>query len=319
MLSISLLIGSGSAAERDTLSYVSQVGMEGPTYLTLIDTTGKVHRDLLMSDLKRLTSVAWSPDGRSFVCSSDRGGNFDIYVVDVRADKRRQLTFDGNRDLEPAWSPNGKWIAFISDRGGKPDIYRMDVDGGNVRQLTDIGHCRSPAWSPDSRWIAFTAAPERSTYTLFVMNADGKRTSVLKKHIPFPGCTWSPNGKEIAFIARDIEGKYQVSSINVKEKKLRQFTWLDQHAFIFEPVWSPSGKWIAYTSWEVPKVFIEQQIEFTIGTPLISIVDTAGNGRERRIESTSGAAPHALDWVPEAFFDVAPSVEKLITVWAEIK
>ena len=319
LLGSGLLLNSGSAAARDVLSYISQVGKEGPTSLTLMNTDGEVRRSLLIPDLKRLVSVTWSPDGHSFACSSDRGGNFDIYVMDVRTNEHRQLTFDGSRDSEPAWSPNGKWIAFVSERAGGRDIYRMDANGEDVMQLTDQVHCKSPTWSPDSRWIAFTSAPEKERYFLFVMSAAGKRLRQLAKDIPLPGCTWSPDGKQIAFVSRGAERKMEIFSINVNGRQLRQLTWSVRDAFIFEPTWSPSGKWIAYTSWEIPVGLVGPRVLVQVGIPGISVVDAVDGGRGRPIESTSGSMPHSISWAPDGFFDVSPSAEKQTTVWGKLK
>lgn len=318
LLSISLFDNDGWSVERDILSFISRVNKDGPTHLMFTDTRGKMRRSLLIPDLKRLRSVTWSPDGRSFACSSDQGGNFDIYVMDVRKNTYRQLTFDGGRDLSPAWSPNGKWIAFISKRTGNRDIYRIDVNGENVIQLTDQWNCDKPAWSPDSQWIAFTSAPEKS-YSLFVMSADGGRMRQLADHIPLPGCTWSPDGKRIAFVSRGAERKMEIFSIDVNGKKQRQLTWSDQEAFIFEPTWSPNGKWIAYTSWGFPAGLLKQGAIISVGIPAIRIVDTSGDGRGRPIESTIGSMSHSLDWVPSGFFDVSPSADKQTTFWGRLK
>ena len=318
LLNISLFVSNGQAAEHNILSFVSQADKDGPNHLMLMDTQGEMHRSLLIPDLKRLRSVTWSSDGRSFVCSSDQGGNFDIYVMDVRKNTYRQLTFDGSRDLSPAWSPNGKWIAFISERAGGTDIYRMDVNGENVIQLTNQGNCDKPAWSPDSRWIAFTSAPEKS-YSLFVMRADGGRMRKLADHVPLPGCTWAPDGKQIAFVSRGAERKMEIFRIDVDGKQLRQLTWSDQEAFIFEPTWSPNGKWIAYTSWEIPVRLLKQEFAVNVEIPTISIVDATDGGRGRPVESTIGWMAHSLDWVPSGFFDVSPSADKQTTFWGRLK
>src|SRR5262245_25193718 len=61
---------------------------------------------------------AWSPDGRSLVYSSDRNGNFDLFVHRTDGSEPAQLTFSPFQESDPAWSPDGKWIAFRSDQAG---------------------------------------------------------------------------------------------------------------------------------------------------------------------------------------------------------
>jgi hypothetical protein len=60
----------------------------------------------------------WSPEGRFLAYSSDRAGNFDIWVQQVGSGEPLQLTTDAAHDWQPSWSPDGKQIAFRSERGG---------------------------------------------------------------------------------------------------------------------------------------------------------------------------------------------------------
>jgi Tol biopolymer transport system component len=65
---------------------------------------------------------AWSPDGRKIAFTSDRTGNFDIWVMDSDGGNQSQLTTHSADDGFPAWSPDGRKIAFESDRTGNFDI-----------------------------------------------------------------------------------------------------------------------------------------------------------------------------------------------------
>ena len=109
------------------------------------------------------TSPVWSPDGTRIAYMSDRGGDFNIYIMDIDGDKDRQLTVDPNADVSPVWSPDSSKIAFVSARVGYENIYVMDADGGNLQQLTDdpvwaLNPPRSPAWSPDGTRIIFISS-----------------------------------------------------------------------------------------------------------------------------------------------------------------
>lgn len=102
------------------------------------------------------TGPTLSPDGKLLAYSSDRSGQFEIYVKSLESvDRELQITNDGGPNLEAAWSPDGKWIAYhCVARGG---ICMVPARGGEVRELAAIGS--QPAWSPDSKKILFRDAP----------------------------------------------------------------------------------------------------------------------------------------------------------------
>jgi TolB protein len=72
-------------------------------------------------------SPSWSPNGDAIAFTSDRGGNWDIWVWSRWDLQIRQLTFHSGSDYDPAWSPNGQWIAFTSDRSGNSDIWVINA------------------------------------------------------------------------------------------------------------------------------------------------------------------------------------------------
>jgi hypothetical protein len=88
------------------------------------------------------TGPAASPDGRQVAFTSNRGGNWDIYVIDSLAPpgtEPTRLTNHTARDGLPAWSPNGKWLAFASDRGGSWAVWAMRPNGSKLQRLFDLG------------------------------------------------------------------------------------------------------------------------------------------------------------------------------------
>jgi Tol biopolymer transport system component/DNA-binding winged helix-turn-helix (wHTH) protein len=103
----------------------------------------------------------WSPDGRFVAYSSDRSGNFDIWVQPTGDGNPIQITFGTARDWQPSWSPDGRHIAFRSERDGG-GLFVVPALGGDERRLTDFGY--QPQWSPDGSRILFSEA--RDVYVM---------------------------------------------------------------------------------------------------------------------------------------------------------
>ncbi len=77
---------------------------------------------------------SWSPDGRYIAFESDRGGNLDIYLLDLKTGKERRVTSAVGVEVNPAFSPDGHRIAFSSNRPETDfDIYTVSRNGGAWR------------------------------------------------------------------------------------------------------------------------------------------------------------------------------------------
>ena len=197
--------------------------------------------------------------------SSDRDGNWEIYVMDTDGGNLRRLTNHPDRDFSPSWSPDGRRIVFVSERDGHPhfiqgrftdEIYVMDADGGNPQNLTNNpSDDRSPSWSPDGKRIVFQSDRDNDrdhNIEIYVMDADGSNQQRLTNNLTedeYP--SWSPDGKRIAFSARrpgHVENKfgitdeiYVMDANGGNEQRLTDNRNNDWH-----PVWSPDGKRIAF-------------------------------------------------------------------------
>ena len=108
----------------------------------------------------------WSPDGNWLACSSDRDGEWDIYIFRADGSDIVNWTSDAAASTQPAWSPGGDWIAYsrggaggeseqLAD-GASGDIWIGRRDGSEFRQLTYDGYVLGPAWSPDGRYVIYS-------------------------------------------------------------------------------------------------------------------------------------------------------------------
>jgi tricorn protease len=134
----------------------------------------------------------FSPDGNWIAFSSNREGNYDVYVIPATGGKARQLTFHSANDDVVGWTPDGKKVLFTSSRGkgafpSVATLFEVSVDGGMEQPVdTDWGYAGS--YSPDGAKLAFMRHPSvwsrkhyRGSYAadLWIMNVSDKKFTKL--------------------------------------------------------------------------------------------------------------------------------------------
>ncbi|HEX3878880.1 MAG TPA: S41 family peptidase, partial [Bryobacteraceae bacterium] len=122
------------------------------------------------SGAQRLTDNAardqfprFSPDGSMIAFSSNRDGNYDVFVIPSAGGKPRQLTFHTAADNVVGWTNDGKNIVFSSTRGNGAfpsvaTLWEIPVSGGIETPIsTDWGS--SASFSQDGSKMAFSRHP----------------------------------------------------------------------------------------------------------------------------------------------------------------
>jgi Tol biopolymer transport system component len=187
--------------------------------------------------------------GSKIAFSSDRDGNYEIYVMNPDGSGVRNLTNDLADDNSPSWSPDGSGIAFESNRDGDPEIYIMDSDGGNQKNLTNNpAGDGGPSWSPDGTKIAFdsTLRTLDGDFDIYVMDSDGRNQVSLTNSVLNWSPAWSPDGTKIAFCSyRD--GDFDIYVMDSDGGNLRNLT--NNPEIDDDPAWSPDGTKIAFKSY----------------------------------------------------------------------
>jgi serine/threonine protein kinase/Tol biopolymer transport system component len=145
-------------------------------------------RDLARGASSRFTfdpavdiSPLWSPDGKTIVFSSDRGGQFDLYTKAAGGGGQEQpLLHSEEMKVACDWSRDGRYIAFQS-LGKKTnwDLWVLPTSGDRKPILflqTPFNETR-PAFSPDGKWLAYQS------------NESG-RPEIYVQNFPGPGGKW---------------------------------------------------------------------------------------------------------------------------------
>jgi TolB protein len=206
-------------------------------------------RQEVLSEIEKATNYAarFSPDGRSVVMSREKGGNSDIYMIELARRTERRLTTSQAVDTSPSFSPDGQSIVFTSDRGGSAQLYVMRADGapmacpsGGTETACRIsfgqGQYTTPVWSPRGDWIAFTKQTG-GKFSIGVIQPDGKGERLLTEAYLDEGPTWSPNGRVIAFFREAGPGAGpKLWSIDLTGRNLRRIPTPGDAS---DPAWSP--------------------------------------------------------------------------------
>ena len=193
---------------------------------------------------------------------------------------------------DAVFSPDGHRIAYtviLFGRPGRPSpqLWIMDLATQKPTRIGDEKDVAgNPHWSPDGKWLAFQGRIGEK-HGLLISRPDGTEVTSLVSDVrgtnsPLPGAgedlTWSPDGKQIAFIsstpderAAEASGdpmvitrylykpdagegmsrfndnqRLHIFAVDVASKQVRQLTQgiYDEHSID----WSPDGKEILFAS-----------------------------------------------------------------------
>jgi tricorn protease len=116
----------------------------------------------LTSHSAREVHPRFSPDGKWIAFSSDRYGNYDVFVMPAEGGEAKRLTYHSAPDTVVGWSRDSRKVVFSSSRGrvypGIPSLYEVSIDGGLEQPVaTDWGYWGS--YSPDGSKFAFNRHP----------------------------------------------------------------------------------------------------------------------------------------------------------------
>ena len=204
-------------------------------------------------------AIALSPDGSRVVYTvrtidgEKDGYQSHLWLVPMTGGEPRRLTRGESKNTSAAWSPDGKWLAFVSDRTDKkPQIYRLPLDGGEAERLTDFdGGPGGLAWSPDGAKISFVFTQNDPVETGHLPGSVSLKKAMEakaeKKELP------PPSYMRITKLRYKFDGQgflpQAQAQIHVLDVASREVRALTNGPYDHEPpVWSPDGKWLAFSS-----------------------------------------------------------------------
>ena len=295
-------------------------------------------RALTPDDLYRVEDVSdpqVSPDGlwvAYVVTLNDRESDearSAIWMVSWDGTQRLALTAAADGTAKPRWSPDGRYLSFLSTPTGseKPQIMLLDRRGGDARALTKVvGDIGEYAWAPDGKRLVFTMVQgETSTAPkpividalhfkqdedgylhvgsgrhLYLCDVGTKRVDPLTADPQFNEDlpTWSPNGRQIAFIRThergpDSDGREDIDVIEpvagaAPHHIVRPYAPNNQRL-----EWSPDGTLIAFLQGLEPKFNAYIQDRLAVVAPAGGPARPLTDGLDRAVMSYAFAANSA--------------------------
>jgi Tol biopolymer transport system component len=206
----------------------------------------------------RFTPANWfellfAPDGQRLAMQI-RDKSSDIWVYDLRQETLTRVTQDPGLAGTPVWTPDGRGIVFASARGDRlaPNLYWQRADGtGAAVRLTESKYWQRPAsWHPSGKFLAFEEV-HKENVDIMILPIEGNDASSWKPGTPTPFL----NGPF-------IEGF---------------------------PMFSPDGRWLAYSSNET-------------GRHEVYVRPFPGQGGKWQVSTGGGTHPTWSRAKPELFY-----------------
>jgi dipeptidyl aminopeptidase/acylaminoacyl peptidase len=203
--------------------------------------------------------VRLSPAGDRLAYLSDKGGNPEIWLWDLKNGSERRLTNLGSRINALSWSPDGRSIALSALRYGQFDVWTVEIASGAVVRVTsDPRYETYPAWTPDGRSLLYLRADDRwADHEVMIVPATGGEGRVIatdkdmfdygtigtRSKFGYP--LISPDGKSVLFKSHR-SGWINYWVVDLAGGVPRPL--LGESADQSDARWSPDGKWVALAS-----------------------------------------------------------------------
>ncbi|MEW9573637.1 TolB family protein [Rhodanobacter sp. Si-c] len=209
------------------------------------------------------TRTRWSPRGDLIAFTGiGPGGVAATWLMDRDGSHiRRAPSPKSGSAFYPSWYPDGRHI--LETVYDDNTLRSVDLRTGAVVAIdtTPALMVGMASVSPDGKWIAAAAQPregrpyDQRANRIWLIGGDGHAHPLLADPHQGRAPAWSPDGTRIVFESSQGSPRpafYAIFMANVDGSGLRQLTPFDRNTQ--HPVFSPDGKWIAFSE-RTPKLF----------------------------------------------------------------
>lgn len=243
----------------------------------------------ITNDHAWIRGVAWTPDARELVYSSDRRGFYNLWRVPVASSAEpQQVAGTGDDEYYPAISHGSGGQLRLAYEHHLFDTNLWEIDRRKPQSaprpiLSSTRIDSSPQFSPDGGRLAFVSdrTGRLEIWTAASSGSDATQLTFLRSE-ECGSPHWSPDGKTIVFDALTEEGRtiYAVPAGGgtprrlITGKNLGRPTWSrDGHWIYFHDAGQPSG---IQQVWKIPS-------------------DSAGTALNQPIQVTTGGGSEAAE------------------------
>ncbi|MBD3268353.1 hypothetical protein GF373_16930, partial [bacterium] len=176
-----------------------------------------------------------APDGDRLAFASDRGGNLDLWLMNVDGSQLEPLTNTQALERQPAWSPDGSQLVFRSETNGNQDIYLIQDDGSELMQLIqDEAIDTDPVWAMDGDRVLYASMRDDSfeIFSLNLINPKPQRLAVGAGNLRHPEVGAFDEAEIKTYRLNDYHAKQQVTpqSVSVSQAQSLRVNMVDIEA-----------------------------------------------------------------------------------------
>ena len=247
----------------------------GDIYVMPVEGSGATPARRLLGGPAFEMQPRFSPDGKRIAFSSDRGGLWNIWTMDVNGGDLKQVSREQRWFINsPTWSPDGRFLFarrhFVSTRSlGAGEVWMYHAAGSDGLQVTEKVSFQKdqgePAVSPDGRYLYYSKDVTPGVNFEYNKDPHGVIYAIIRRDLQSgqeralvtrPGGSItprpSPDGKSLAFIrrvdleshlfVRDLKSGDETDIFNQLDKDLQE-AWAVLGVYA-QYAWSPDSRFI---------------------------------------------------------------------------